>query len=139
MTDNTDTCELNDFRIVHIHNRSDKYHLTRQTLLDSALTIPTDESMTQNTYSFFYHILSKNMDDFNYTYGSFAYGTDKVDSANIYINVNPIALGYIIDYIQTGNLNAFSHDVNQVIDLATIFAMPDLVEKLRSRYQSDLN
>src|SRR5437868_11903172 len=97
----SDTYEIvNDFKIVHIYNRSEVYHLTRQTLLDSALPIPTDESMTQNTYSFFYHILSKSLHDFNSTYKSFAYMIDKYPEAHLYINVNSLALEYIIDYVQ---------------------------------------
>lgn len=133
----TYTEELNQYEVVHIHNKSSTYHLTRQTLLDSSLQIPNDESLTQNTYSFFYHIMSKNTDEFNKIYGSFAYiSTSKypdLKEAKLYLNVNSKALDYIIDYVQTGILTNLSNvkDAEQIIDMAIIFAMPDLVEKIR--------
>ena len=55
---------MNAFKVVHLYNKSQTYHLTRQVLLDSVLT--------QNTYCFFYHILAKTVDEFNQIYGSFA-------------------------------------------------------------------
>jgi hypothetical protein len=125
---------VNDFGVVHIYNKSCVYHLTKQTLLDSSLTIPNDESMTQNTYSFFYHILSKDLQSFNEIYGSFAYMTVlRSMEATLYLNVNSKALEYIVDYIQTGKLDPPSNtkSAEEIVDLATIFAMPDLVEKIR--------
>jgi hypothetical protein len=124
---------LNPFGIVHIHNKSESYHLTRQTLLDSALPIPTDESLTQNTYSFFYDILSLDTIIFNQQYGSFAYIIARSsEEADLYLNVDSTALDYIIDFIQTEKLSLVEDaQLNQIVDLATIFAMPDLVEQLR--------
>jgi hypothetical protein len=124
---------LNSFGIVHIHNKSMVYHLTRQTLLDSALPIPTDESLTQNTYSFFYDILSFDPKYFNQNYGSFAYIIPRsAEEADLYLNVNPLALDYIINFVQTEKLSLVDdREIDQIVDLATIFAMPDLVEQLR--------
>jgi len=125
---------LNSFGIVHLHNRNDQYHLTRQTLLDSSIDNTPDDSISQNTYSFFYHILSKDMQDFNETYKSFAYMTFHHEKeATIYLNVNCKALGYIIDCVQTGNLDVPESKkiASEVIDLATIFAMPNLVANIK--------
>lgn len=135
---------LNPYKIVHIHNKSNTYHLTRQMLLDSAMQI----SLTQNTYSFFYHILSKDTSDFNNTYGSFAYIDSNLDSdsstrtyhANLYVNVDATALDCIIEYVQKRTINKKINtfdDINQLVDLATMFAMPDLVEQLRKKIPSE--
>lgn len=120
----------NPWMIIHIYNRSNVYHLTRQVLLDS--------SITQNTYCFFYHILSKSVDDFNETYGSFAFILSKSDvEADLYLNVDIIALTDIIKYIQTGkicNKNIYYENlelVKQIIDLSSMFGMPVLVSLMR--------
>jgi hypothetical protein len=128
---------MNAFRIVHFHNRSDKYHLTRQVLLDSVLT--------QNTYCFFYHILTKNINEFNELYGSFAYlvPNDNIIEADLYLNVDPQALTHIIKYIQTGKINGrdiYETDwriIDEIIDLATMFGMPNLVAMLRNLHPID--
>lgn len=126
----------NSFRIVHLHNKSDKYHLMRQVLLDSALT--------QDTYCFFYHILAMNIDDFNTLYGSFACLISRTDSeADLYLNVEPNALKYIITYIQTGKINEkeiYCNDwrvIDEISDLATMFGMPKLVGNLRNLHPSE--
>lgn len=125
---------LNDFNIVHFHNRNDVYHLTRQTLIDSSIDNMSEDSMAQNTYSFFYHALSKIPSDFNETYKSFAYLTTyKPLEATIYLNVNCKALNYIIDCVQTGNISVPESRIiaSEIIDLATIFAMPNLVANIK--------
>lgn len=132
---------LNPYRIVHIYNKSNIYHLTRQMLLDSSMQI----SLAQNTYSFFYHILSKGSDDFNDTYGSFAYidcptKSTKSYHVDLYMNVDTTALDYIIEYIQKRTINkkiSKMDDINQLIDLATMFGMPDLVEQLRKKIPTE--
>lgn len=122
---------MNTFKIVHLENRSDTYHLTRQVLLDSMLM--------QNTYCFFYHILTKNIDEFNKMYGSFAcliYRND--DEVDLYLNVDSVALHHIINYIQTTKINIDEikseqwHIIDEIIDLATMFGMPNLVAVLRN-------
>lgn len=115
--------ELNSFKIIHIYNQSNTYHLTRQILINSAIIL--------DTYSFFYHILSMDIDVFNEQYCSFAYLTTKnLDEAILYINVNPEALSYIINFIQTNKIKNMTQDYffDEIIDLATMFAMPNLIE-----------
>ena len=133
LTENDDI-PLNAFDIIHISNRSDIYHLTRQVLIDSVLT--------QDTYCFFYHILTKTVEEFNQTYGSFAYlvARDKYGKyeADLYLNVDPDALDHIINYIQTTKINITKikeHNpdtIEEIIDLATMFGMPNLVSILRT-------
>jgi len=119
-----------NFRIVHLYNRSDTYHLTRQILLDS--------SLTQDTYSFFYHILAKSTKEFNEKYGSFAFIIARNQfEADLYLNVDPTALEHIVKYIQTGKINGpaiYSQDwkiVDEIIDLAIMFGIPNLVTIMR--------
>ena len=126
---------LNFFKVVHLSNRSDVYHLTRQVLIDSMIT--------QDTYCFFYHILSKSIDDFNKLYGSFAcLIAQSDDEADLYLNVNVSALNYIINYIQTTKINIDriksdnEETVEEMIDLATMFGMPNLVSILRQSQTS---
>jgi len=126
------------FKIVHLNNRSDTYHLTRQVLLDATLT--------QSTYCFFYHILAMDMDDFNKMYGSFACLIARSEiEADIYLNVDPEALNYIIKYVQTNKINGaqiYSHNwkiIDEMIDLATMFGMPNLVSMLRNLHPSEEN
>lgn len=118
-----DETMMNNFKIVHIKNQSSKFYLTRQALIDSALT--------QDIYSFFYHILSMNIDDFNRRYGSFAYLKEKdVYEATLYLNVNQDALVHIINFIQTNKYNLENDIVDEVIDLASVFGMPNLIERI---------
>lgn len=127
---------VNAFKVVHVYNKSSAYHLTRQVLLDSALT--------QNTYCFFYHILSKNIEDFNEMYGSFAclfYRNEY--EADLYLNTEKDALAHIIKYVQTGKINGekiYSQNwrmIDEIIDLATMFGMPNLVSMLRSLHPTE--
>ena len=127
---------VNGFKIVHLCNQSDKYHLTRQVLLDS--------SLTQDTYCFFYHILAMNMEEFNKMYGSFACLIDQsVAEADLYLNVDADALRHIVKYIQTGKINGKDiyadnwKTIDEIIDLATMFGMPELVTELRNLHPSE--
>lgn len=127
---------MNAFKIVHIYNKSKTYHLTRQVLLDSVLM--------QNTYCFFYHILAKNIEEFNQIYGSFACLIDRnMIQADLYLNVDAEALEHIINYIQTTKINGQLiyadnwQTINEIIDLATMFGMPNLVSMLRGLHPSD--
>lgn len=115
----------NAFLLVHVHNRSTVYHMTRQTLLDSIIT--------QDTYCFFYHIVAKSALEFNKMYGSFAYLMWKnTTEANLYLNVDSEALEHIIKYIQTGKINVSDNkSIDEIIDLATMFGMSNLVAMLR--------
>lgn len=122
---------LNDFKIIHLHNQSMTYHLTRQVLLDSVLT--------QDTYSFFYHILLLDADSFNEKYGSFACVIDRTSyEADLYLNVNSAALHHIINFIQTGKIDCIGiyHNhrslVDEIFDLAIMFAIPNVVDKFKS-------
>lgn len=145
----------NKFWIVHVHNKSEIYHLTRQVLLDSRLE--------QDTYCFFYHILSKDINEFNEMYGSFACLIPKYhnydyegtnlscllpkyhiyEAADLYLNVNSNALECIIKYVQTGKIDYSEvcasgwKNVEEIIDLATMFAMPNLVSLLRNFQSSE--
>lgn len=123
---------LNSFLVIHIHNKSTHYHLTRQVLLDSTIT--------QNTYCFFYHILAKNVNDFNEMYGSFACIIPNAEiEADLYLNVNSDALEHIIQYIQIGKINdnVNQNTIKEIIDLATMFGMPLLVSQMRSFLPSE--
>ncbi|XWV24851.1 hypothetical protein QJ856_gp0932 [Tupanvirus deep ocean] len=144
MTDNEEQFDLapqidqpmNPYKIVHLYNKSNVYHLTRQVLLDSRLT--------QDTYCFFYHILAKSMDEFNEMYGSFAclINRSRIE-ADLYLNVDSESLEHIIKYIQTGKLDAkniYSNNwktIDEIIDLATMFGMPTLVSMMRNLHPSD--
>ena len=124
------------YKVVHLHNKSKIFHLTRQVLLDSALT--------QDTYCFFYHILANNINEFNQMYGSFAclFGRSEYE-ADLYLNVEMDALEHIINYIQTDKIDGeriYSNDwrlVDQIIDLATMFGMPNLVSMLRNLHPDE--
>jgi hypothetical protein len=127
---------MNSFKVVHLYNKSDIYHLTRQVLLDSTIT--------QNTYCVFYHILTKNLEEFNEIYGSFACLIERNRfEADLYLNVDSKALGYIVRYIQTGKLDGKSiyvkewKTIDEIIDLATMFGMPVLVSMMRSLHPSN--
>ena len=127
---------MNTFRVIHVYNQSNKYHLTRQVLLDSILT--------QNTYCFFYHMLSMGMEQFNELYGSFACLIERNPiEADIYLNVDPDALCHIIKYIQTRKIDGREiyrqnwRIIDEIIDLATMFGMPNLVAMLRDLHPSE--
>jgi hypothetical protein len=144
MTDNQDLFDLtpqideplNKFQIVHLYNQSDVYHLTRQVLLDSVLT--------QNTYCFFYHILSMDIEEFNEQYSSFAclISRNQIE-ADLYLNVECVAFKYIIKYIQTYKIDGHEiyrenwKTIDEIIDLATVFAIPNLITELRVLHPSD--
>ena len=126
----------NLFKIIHLYNRSDTYHLTRQVLLDSMLR--------QNTYCFFYHILFKNIDEFNEMYGSFACLISRsAIEADLYLNVDSQALYHIICYIQTTKIDGDEiyltngKIVDEIIELAVIFGMPLLVSTMRQIQPTD--
>ena len=119
------------FEIVHIYNRNDTYHLTKQVLVDSAIK--------QHTYTFFYHIVSMSTSEFNGKY-PFAHIIGERDGieARLYLDVHPTAFQHIINYIQDPSTRVLSHikgtdndTFSHVIDLATIFALPDLITELR--------
>lgn len=119
----------NQFAIVHIHNQSKTYHLTKQILLESR--------MIQDN-CFFYHILSLDIEEFNETYGSFAYLVPgRIFMVDIYLNVDAKALHHIIEYIQTHQIDSISiyannwKTIDNIIDLATMFVMPALIAELR--------
>lgn len=141
----------NSFKVVHLHNKSSKYHLTRQVLLDSAIT--------QDTYCFFCHILTKSVDEFNQMYGSFACLIEKpltdfaiesvitfgklsrsnnsVDrnqsaadnksiQADLYLNVESDALDHIIRYIQTTKIDGqkiYANDWRRVDEIIDLATM----------------
>jgi len=133
----------NQFRVVHVYNQSKVYHLTRQILSDCALTSdcdPTSDcSLTQDNYCFFYHILSKDTNEFNSLYSSFACLIERSSiEADLYLNVDEDALYHIIRYIQTNKINGVDiytenwKTVDELIDLATMFGMPSLVSEMRA-------
>lgn len=127
---------MNSFIVVHVYNRSEVYHLTRQVLLDSTLT--------QSTNQIFYHILTKNSDEFNVIYGSFACLIERNNyESDLYLNVDSEALEHIIKYVQTSKLEGELiyaknwRTINEIIDLATMFGMPVLVSSMRLLHPND--
>ncbi len=128
----------NDYLVVHIHNQTDIFHLTRQVLLDSALK--------HNTCCFFYQILAEEADYFNQLYSAFAciIPSSRIE-ADIYLNVNCDALSQIIYYVQADQLIMPNNEVNYIYgdddiqskssihleQLARVFGMPELVERLK--------
>lgn len=125
-----DTLESNEnktYGIIHIHNKNDMYHLTKQCLVDS--------SITQCTFCFFYQIISLDIDEFNSKYGSFALMIHRNEiETDLYLNVNSNALSYLIEYIQT---NKFNYDnlskgeLVEIMDLAILFGMANFVEQIK--------
>lgn len=114
----------NTYKIVHIHNKNNTYHLTRQILINSIYTL--------DTYSLFYHILSKNIDDFNEEYGAFACLIHRSEiEADLYTNLDSDALDMIINYVQTNKLSNTVSEKNTIIELASIFGLPKIVSVLR--------
>jgi hypothetical protein len=127
---------MNSLRIVHVHNQSKTYHLTRQVLLDS--------SITQNTHTFFYHILSMETDEFNSRYGSFAFLIERTfEEADLYLNVSETLLHHIVMFIQTNKIDLIAiyndnwRTIDDLIDLATIFGMSVLIKDLRDVQPSE--
>lgn len=129
---------MSQFGIVHIHNKSTQYHLTFQVLYDLKLILESESD------GFFYHILSKNPNEFNKLYGSFAYIIHKSsDEADLYLNVDDLALHHIIQYVQAGKINGekiYSTNwkiIDEIINLSTIFGMPNLVQTMRKLHPSE--
>lgn len=122
---------MNSYKIIHIYNKNEKYHLTRQVLADSMLT--------QNTFCFFYHILTLDENEFNTTYGSFAFliGRNAFE-ADMYLNVDSNSLFHIIHYVQTNKINCQEISmrspfaIQELDDLASMLGMPNLVIILRN-------
>jgi hypothetical protein len=122
---------LNSYHVVHIYNKNDCYHLTHQILIDTALT--------HNSFCFFYHILSKTTTEFNKMYSSFACIIPRNHlEADLYLNVNSEALGYVIHYIQKAQIDINTirqkkcKTIDEIIDLSTIFSIPALVSIVRT-------
>lgn len=129
--------DSNTIKIVHIYNKSDQYHLTRQVLLDSTIT--------QGTFGFFCHILTKSIEEFNLSYGSIAYLSPVNENEyDLYLNVDKIAFENIVKYVQTGKIEQNDYYqlnnkiIEDMIDLATIFGMPILVTEMRNLLMSDI-
>ncbi|AVL94898.1 hypothetical protein ma512 [Moumouvirus australiensis] len=121
---------MNPFKIIHVYNKTKIYHLTRQVLLDSMIT--------QNTYCFFYHILTKEPHEFNKLYDSFACLIERsMSEADLYVNLNEEAFDHIVNYIQTSKIDGKKiyadnwKKVEEIIDLATILGMSKLISMLR--------
>lgn len=123
----TDTA-TNGYRVVHLHNRNDVYHIMRQTILDLVIT---DE-----TYGFFYNILSLHEEEFNETYKSFAYLVPiNMHEANLYLSVDAVSLSHVINFIQTGELEEViePNRLTKMVDLATIFGLSHLTSEITNR------
>ena len=126
----------NCFRVVHFHNKSQKYHLTKAILLDC---------VKKEEQCFFSNIFYYDIDEFNYAYNSFATLISRNDEieADLYLNVHQEALNLIIEYVQNGEINdelvyAINFKtMNQVIDLATTLGMPNLVQRLTDLHQTN--
>ncbi|BCS83268.1 hypothetical protein QLL95_gp0855 [Cotonvirus japonicus] len=126
----------NSFNIVHIYNKTNVYHLTKQVLLESMVP--------HNMYCLFYHMLTKTELEFNNMYGSYAYFIVRnYHEADLYLNVDSDSLNHIINYIQTSNIDGKKiyfenwRKVDEIIDLATMLGMSSLVSKLRKLHPSD--
>jgi hypothetical protein len=147
MAGETDRFELNlrvdrprnTFRVVHVYNSSDVYHLMRQVLLDTSLL---DTSLTQNSNCLFYHILVMDVDLFNKNYASFAclIPRDEME-ADLYMNVHPEAFRHLIEYLHTGKIcpeNINIQTLEKLNDMASMFGMSKLVEFLQKYRLDDL-
>lgn len=118
-----DTSYYAEYAVVHYHNGEDVYHLSREILLDTAIS--------HGRHCFFYRILSDDTDAFNQTFGSFATVIPRTQvEADVYLNVDRNSLGALIRYIQNGTLAGCVLSSN-LVDLAFVFGMETLVEKLR--------
>ncbi|AGC02046.1 hypothetical protein H012_gp413 [Acanthamoeba polyphaga moumouvirus] len=127
---------MNPFKIIHVYNKTKIYHLTRQVLLDSIIT--------QNTYCFFYHILTKEPNEFNKLYDSFACLIERnMSEADLYVNLHEEAFDHIVNYIQTSKIDGQKiyadnwKKIDEIIDLATILGMSKLVSMLRSLHPTE--
>ncbi|AEQ60506.1 hypothetical protein [Acanthamoeba polyphaga mimivirus] len=127
---------MNDLEIIHIHNKNNTYHLTKQILLDSMVP--------NNVHCFFYHILTKNSEEFNKIYGSYArLIVRNIEEADLYLNVDNDAFNHIINYIQTSKINGEKiynenwKKIDDIIDLATILGMGNLVTTLRKLHPTE--
>lgn len=127
---------INGFKIVHIYNMSDVFHLTRQVLLDTKLIQESD--------CFFYEILTRETDDFNDLYHFSCLIARNYIEADLYLNVDREALNYIISYIQTNSIDiqviyTNSKLFSKIIDLSSMFVMPTLVSMLKNFYNEQHN
>ncbi|AKI80051.1 hypothetical protein QJ850_gp648 [Acanthamoeba polyphaga mimivirus] len=127
---------MNNLDIIHIHNKNNTYHLTKQILLDSMVP--------NNVHCFFYHILTKNSEEFNKMYGSYARLIARnMEEADLYLNVDNDAFNHIINYIQTSKINGEKiynenwKKIDDIIDLATILGMGNLVTTLRKLHPTE--
>lgn len=128
----------NGYLVVHLHNKGQKFHLTRQALLDTGLT---------HKFNFFYNILAKTCEEFNSMYGNFACLIERTQyEADVYMNVSLFALPFTIEYIQKDSIDFYSHHFyeqksmpskdgpntffSDILDLATMLGLPLLVEKI---------
>lgn len=125
--------------VVHFYNKNETYHLT--------FTALRDVSNFEAEDNFFQQLLTNNIDAFNQdsNYGSFAYLCQKsATERNLFLNVNTKALNFIVNYVQTSILDTMdlvysqmqftipaSNYLDEIINLATILNMPQLLEKLR--------
>lgn len=111
------------YLVAHIHNRGDVYHMTRQMLLDSAIK--------HDTCCLFYRMIAMEQEEFNTIYCAFATQIPRSEQeVDIYLNVDPLALASIVDYVQSNKLMGMiqPHAIEQ---LASMFGMPALVQKVR--------
>lgn len=123
------------FKIYHIYNKTDIYHLTKQTLIETGVIY--------GDYNFFFHIVHMDTEEFNDKYGSFACMLQKnMDESNIFMNIHAKAFSYIVNYIQTNKIDddeirqKNKKVVDEIIDLATMLGLPVLVTKLRDLSQN---
>ena len=123
-------------QIIHVMNRNDTFHLTRQTILDSSCVVE-DASFSQEIYTLFYHAISLEPHEFNSKYKSFAYIKHKGPEAKLYLNAEIIPFQMIMEYIQTKRIDErkliFDSDLTtRLIDLADVLGMTHLMQILRS-------
>ena len=119
----------NIYKVVHIYNKNQVYHINRQILLDSFFI--------EDEYNYFYNIIYDDISDFNKKYKNFSCLIFKSKyEADIYLNVKSHALKYIISYLQTGKINEKLIDtlenkkLQEIIDLAKMLGMSKIVDKI---------
>ena len=113
--------EIPKYGIVHIHNKNDMYHLTRQILLDTGIYDPA---------CFFYKILTVAPSEFNKTYSSFAFLIERSSiEADVYLNVDSKSLETIINYAETGKILG-TFNLVELENLARMLGLTRLVEKI---------
>jgi hypothetical protein len=125
--------------IVNIHNKNDTYYLTSRTIYRSAAK--------EDINTMFLDAIVMNRQTFNKTHNLSAYiqpnsVSPNPEAVDLYLNVNPEALRYVIDYIQRGEINGpaiYSNCyemVGEISNLAAIFGMP-LLSKLLQELEPD--